>query len=148
MSALNYFQGIRTCFSGMFCEVLEAVIPNRTKRLIVLSSLCPKLISRSDLTQEYLALLNTQLSLCREEEALKLPMAMSDQIWPINPVTIENDNNLSDSEYDIFARRILEKIPEWLRYDRDTVIASELSTLLRISVGYQHTHNHHLTNHG
>lgn len=133
--------GIRTLCSDLFCEALEAVIPSRTKRLIMISSLCPVLTNKDELTDEYLALLNTQLSLCREEEALKLPMMMSHSIWNNLPDEVQAE----DKDPVRQANRIMAKLPEWLRYDKDNVIFAELQSFLQFNTIFQETHSpcHH-----
>ena len=123
--------GIKALCSDLFYEVLEAIIPNRTKRLIVISSLCP-IVAKEELNDEYLALLNTQLSLCREEDALKLPITMSQSIWSKVPVEAEE----LEKDPAQVARRIVTNVPEWLKYDKDNVILDEVQDLLRFNSYY------------
>ncbi len=133
--------GIRALCSDLFCEVLDNVLPNRTKRLIVISSLCPVVAEKSELTDEYLTLLNTQMSLCREEEALKLPFTMSHSIWKdLSAQEIQS----KDQNPDQLAGRIMAKLPEWLKYDKEPVILNELQSFLRFNNVFHETHNPHL----
>ena len=128
--------GIRALCSELVCEVLETVIPSRTKRLILISSLCPVVTDKAYLTDEYLALLNTQLSLCREEEALKLPMVMSHSIWNDLPAEIQAESQ----DPSCLASRIMAKLPESLNYDKDNVILDELQSFLRFNTVFHTTH--------
>lgn len=129
--------GIRSLCNDLCCEVLDAVIPNRTKRLIMLSSLCPVVADEGELTDEYMTLLNTQLSLCREEEALKLPLSMSHSIWKDLPDEVQAKGK--DPEFLVY--RIMAVLPEWLRYDKDNVILEELQSLLRFNSVFHNTHH-------
>lgn len=131
---------VKTFFKEALDEILESILPNRTKRLITIGSLCTKVIEKEELTEEYLALLNNQLSLCREEAAFKLPMVMADKIWnnlEIDPIKTEI---MMSSEIKPTANRILANLPEWLKYDSDEVMIQELSSLLRFNSIYHRTH--------
>lgn len=128
--------GIKALCSDLFYEILETVIPNRTKRLIMISSLCP-VVAKKDLNDEYLALLNTQLSLCREEDALKLPLTMSQSIWSKVPI---EDEEIEKNPGQV-AQRIVTNVPEWLKYDKDTVILDEIQSLLRFNSYYHNQHD-------
>ena len=128
--------GIKALCKDLFYEVLETIIPNRTKRLIMISSLCP-VVAKEELNDEYLTLLNTQLSLCREEEALKFPITISNSIWNNVPIKFED---LEKNPTQV-AQNILSNAPEWLKYDNDTVILNEVRNLLTFSTYY---HNQHI----
>lgn len=137
--------GLRTLCSDLCGEVLDAVIPNRTKRLIMLSSLCPVVAEKKDLTNEYIAMLNSQLSLSREEDALKLPMAMSRSIWNGLP----DEVHVVNEDPNHVAYRIMAAIPNWLRYDNDNVILDELRNLLWFNSVYHRDHMvHEITGRG
>lgn len=122
--------------SELFYEVLDAVVPNRTKRLIAITSLCPVITPKENLTGEYLTLLNAQLSLCREEDALKLPIAVSHSIWK----KISDEIKLAGNDPDLAAVRIMAGLPEWLKYDKDNVILGEIQSVLRFNTLYSSMH--------
>ena len=102
----------------------------------MISSLCP-VVAKDELDDEYLALLNTQLSLCREEDALKLPITISNRIWDNVPIEV-SDMEKNPTKV---AQAILTNVPEWLKYDEDTVILNEVRNLLNFSTYY---HNQHI----
>ncbi len=134
---------LNTLCRELFCEVLEAVVPNRTKRLIVISSLCPVVSDEPDVSTEYLTMLNTQLSLCREENALQLPLNMSQAIWK---QFIDNESTLENKDPTYLASRIITYVPEWLKYDKDAVILDEVQTLLHFNEVYKNVNTQvHLT---
>lgn len=133
--------------TGIVHEILDTVLPDRTKRLLLISSLSGRLLKKENINDDYLALLNTQLSLCREEDAIRLPIAINEQIWPECPIDIVDTNMVSDKDITSLVKRIMEKIPEWLKYDRESIIEDELSQVLKLnSVFYKEEHNQHVLN--
>ncbi len=79
---------------------------------------------------------NTQLSLCREEDALKLPIAISSTIWDNLPADVYDLGQDPDN----LASRIAARVPEWLKYDKDQVILSELQGFLKFNSVYHNSH--------
>lgn len=124
--------GIKLFYSEMVNEILESILPDRTKRLLLIGSLCPKLMTKDKITHEYLVLLNTQLSLSREEDAIKVPIALSQRIWSFCPFTIKQQP-MKDRELTIYVKRIVDSLPDWLRYDQDSVIVQELIAFFKFT---------------
>ncbi len=88
-------------------------------------------------------MLNTQLSLCREENALQLPLNMSQAIWK---QFIDNESTLENKDPTYLASRIITYVPEWLKYDKDAVILDEVQTLLHFNEVYKNVSTQvHLT---
>jgi len=114
-------------------EILESILPSRTKRLLLIGSLCGKLVNKLKIDAEYLSLLNTQFSLCREEQALKFPLAVSDYIWREIPLEVTTETTAGDDQMQALACKLLEGVPDWLRYDRDSYIMDDLFHLLKFN---------------
>lgn len=124
---------------NFFCDILESVLPARTKRVITIISLCGKIINKLKIDKEYLSLLNTYMLLSREEDALKLPIYFSDTIWHHVPAKALVDE-IDEEKIHKVALEIVESIPPWLRYARDIVIVNDVESLLKFNHAFKVTH--------
>jgi hypothetical protein len=98
--------------------IASFIFPERTKRLIVMSSLLSKLIKKHNLDIATLKRVNETLQICGFESAMILPMRYSHTLW--NGVEIHNHNAESiDIRIINIRESILGNIPKWLRYNAD-----------------------------
>lgn len=108
---------ILTSFRTLVSGVLSKVIPSRTKRLILLSSLYARLRNTTSFDSATIHKLNKALSLCKDDKAIQFPMHLTRAIWrgDRGNVILYPEPNIAELE--ILVRRVMQTIPSWLRYD-------------------------------
>lgn len=119
-------------------HLLGLILPNRGKRLLMLTSLHARLVRDGVFHNETLTKLNDSLFLASSEKALVLPASVYNQLWDAEKV--KNIMAEIDGKYDgdtclLFddARRVSQSIisltPSWLRYDTNEQMLKDLIQL-------------------
>ena len=106
---------------NFFTFILNFILPDRTKRLILLSSLASALNHCDSLDKQTIRKLNALLSLAYNDEAMYFPISISDMIWHnVDLISLETQSaNLNVDESIISLTKteyILNHIPTWLKY--------------------------------
>lgn len=129
--------------------LLGIVLPNRGKRLMVLTSLHARLVRDGVFHEETLSKLNQSLYLASSEKALELPASVYKQLWDAEQLkSIMKD---IDGQYDgetcllyddakKVSQSIIPLIPSWLRYDSNERMLQDVVNLFychptKMSVG-------------
>ena len=109
--------------------LLKKILPAAIKRLVFLSSLAAYVRDVKNPDQEMLEKLNEVLMLSSDPQALKLPMQINSVIWGkfnMDDIKVIGDqkhssdslsmSGLQRSQTRIMANRLIDYMPEWLRY--------------------------------
>ncbi len=113
---------------------LYRLLPNRTKRMIVLASVFAAIEDIRDPDKRILAQLNTLFKLARVESAIAFPMMISSFVWREVKTThdLSEFRNCPDRKFArVRANLFLNKIPSWLVYSNQQVIRRDLEQLLQ-----------------
>jgi hypothetical protein len=103
------------------------------KRMMVLSSLSSLIANQEEPDPAFIHKLNEILNLCHDEKAMLLPMRFKSVIWksskgsemlPLKQLNSQKESDVTDAITELLAR-----LPQWLRYDTDEKIASDIRTL-------------------
>ena len=116
--------------------LLSYVLPNRTKRLILLASLGYRFRESGSVSAVTIERLNALMKLCHNQDALPFTGKVGKVIW--------NDTLILDVSQELqqvpapspvylnpIVEKILSVIPGWLRYSDEEVIKDELMTMLK-----------------
>lgn len=116
---------------SLFSSILARILPERTKRLVLLSSLYALVSGTTSFDSLTIRKLNKIMCLSTEDKALEFPMQLSSVIWRgdarqsvIYPVSE------SQSDWDSFITRIVDKVPKCLFYSDRQNIFKDISKLL------------------
>lgn len=123
---------------GMFFQCLiNKIIPDRTKRLVLLASLMAELVDLKSFNKETLQKLNAVMHLCTYIDAMKLPISLSNVIWH-GKTSYELFNtkdivhaDLNTAAIKTLSESIVDKVPTWLRYGDTSTIVKDIQELLR-----------------
>jgi hypothetical protein len=124
--------------SNYFTCLINWALPNRTKRLLFLTSLASRFINMSNFNKETMHKLNSLLKLCNNERAMELPIALSNIIWH-GKTSMELCHcdvcnvELSKELIKEMTSNILSLVPTWLKYSEDEDIKHDVEILLRNS---------------
>lgn len=127
----------------MVGKLLGKVLPNRTKRLIFVSSFLAHIQNCNSTDKSIISKLNTLLHLSGDDKALVLPMQLHERIWgDINIEKILHDKGIEVSNIDkiihvqfmskkirTLSEDIVKVMPEWLKYDSNTRMKTDLVKL-------------------
>lgn len=137
-------QSLRRLINTFVVMFLDNVLPNRMKRLILLSSLYAKINSVSEPDKAIALKLNQVLSLSKSHEALLFPMQLGNRLWR-DSIKVECGNSkslkinsfseiaiasLTRTEMRIVSDQILKTIPQWLKYGSNRQMKQDLTILL------------------
>lgn len=120
---------------GKISLFIRRHLPDRTKRLIFISSLIANIKTDKEFDQKTLHKLNMVMQLASNESALKLPVQLSHAIWHGRDTfekynsAIPTDHKPEKTTIADINHRILEAMPPWLRYGDDAVIEKDLCLL-------------------
>lgn len=129
-------------FRSRTLRVLFHLLPRRTKRLLFLSSLSGKVIDgaqaeTNDETFERETRMKIQeaFNLCKDPNAIELPMALNRKIWgkrPIDelvcPLYLDDDESFIKATR--IARQIVAIMPCWLVYGTTRAIIDDVRQLI------------------
>lgn len=130
--------GLKSAMQGRFTGFLHRHVPNRTKRLIFVTSLSARLKDTQTLDNATLAKLNQVMVLSHTEDAMKLPVQLSRAIW--NGKSAREIFNADLPKEMLCRGRIKElasaaiaAMPAWLHYGEPNEIEYDVSRLLNNS---------------
>lgn len=113
---------------------LERHLPNRTKRLIFITSLGARMKNTETFDNATLHKLNQVMTLSSNESALKLPVQLSRAIWrgksSYEIFNADVQETIKAARIKEMAVRAIKAMPAWLRYDRDENIEKDVVQLL------------------
>lgn len=119
-------------FGRMLSQIVRNKLPLRIKRLIFISSVFGN-TTQKGVDQETLKRLNLVMQLASSEEALGFPVLLSHAIWRGKETVYVNAKSFlnADQEPDFVSclKQIVESTPNWLRYDSDAGMESDLRQL-------------------
>lgn len=130
--------GLNCAIVNRFGGILQQHLPNRTKRLVFLASLCARLKETETFDNATLQKLNQVMALSNTESALKLPVQLSRAIWrgkssyEIFNADVQKEP-LEQRSIPQMAMRVLAAMPSWLRYESDAAIKKDVMHLLNNS---------------
>lgn len=128
-------------------KVLGHILPNRTKRLIFVSSFIAHIQNCETTDKNLITKLNTLLHLCGSDNALVFPMQLHDKIWKnanieqlfqekgfetstdLALLTVNKPKTMS-KKIRTLSEDIIKVMPAWLRYSSNSQMRQDLITLL------------------
>ena len=112
---------MKKMLSQFLCSVFGLIFPERTKRLIVMSSLLGRLFDRKKLDPATLQKLNETLHICEFQSAMLLPLRYSHTIWNNEIIDINSNCEKYDStsKFSFFTKELVDSVPDWLKYNKD-----------------------------
>lgn len=128
--------GMDGYFMKKFISVIERRMPNRTKRLVFISSLAMRLSVNNEVIDEAMLIrLNKELGLANNASSMQLPAYMSDIIWSsmksheliTSSITKEK---LTNARIKRIIKSVLLATPCWLKYDDEKHIAQDVEKLI------------------
>lgn len=122
-------------FRSRAMRVLFHVLPRRIKRLVFISSLSGKVSGVVEMDRETRLRLQTNFGLCKDPDAVALPLAYNNKIWANRPIEnlvcpIRLSSPLSEQELTRTARQIVVLMPCWLVYGQTKKIVEDVRELL------------------
>jgi hypothetical protein len=123
-------------FKSRALRVLFHILPRRIKRMVLISSLAGKISGQKEMDLELRKRLQQKFGLCKDPDAVALPLALSEAIWGkrhINALldSLETDHELTEQELTRLARQIVATMPCWLVYGKTMRIVEEVRTLIQ-----------------
>ena len=117
--------------------LLDRILPNRTKRLVLISALIGTLKEKEEVDERYLQILNSRIPLSDNPAAMKLPIKINRAIWPREIVAagfkaIQNEDQ--EEAIRSFAEKLFHIAPSFLRYTNESAIIDDLAKVLRFEV--------------
>jgi hypothetical protein len=116
-------------------KLLTVFLPERMKRMMLVSSLAAYISRQKELDLVVLTRLNEDFKLCTLEEALYFPVAINSLLWHgrmISEISKEmfSRNDVSEGKLTVIAQRIKASVPCWLRYD-ELQLSADIKHLLK-----------------
>lgn len=124
--------GLKSMFAGM----LGSSLPDRAKKLILITSITARAKETQTLDYETLRKLNSLMDLACSEDAMKWPASLSKAIWdgkiPIDALAVLSKGYpLPESVIGDLVQQIKSCVPQWLRYGREGDLDADLQKLLQ-----------------
>ena len=124
-----------TAVSSAVIGTLGKHLPNRTKRIVFLTSLAGRLKEAFLLDEVVISGINKLFKLASSDAALEFPYDLSKVIWggkTREDICRSSFNSNITFTFSIasITRCIMEAIPSWLRYGSDKEIESDIELLL------------------
>lgn len=117
--------------SRIVTKVLAKVIPDRTKRLVMLSSLYASMCNKTNFNSNTISKLNKIMALSSDDKALEFPMQLSSAIWHGDQgKTILHDSNAQQLSVHDVIEKILNTMPQWLIYSDRESVSQDIAKLL------------------
>lgn len=122
-------------FRSRALRVLFHILPRRIKRLIFISSLSGKVSGAIEMDRETRLRLQQSFGLCKDPDAVALPLAYNDKIWANRPIEtlvcpVRLSTPLTEQEITRTARQIVALMPCWLVYGQTMKIVEDVRELL------------------
>lgn len=111
------------------------LMPDDIKRIVFNSSLCRLLSSTHSVNEQELELLNEQMSLASNTQAMILPAMCADVIWHDVKEELMELSKSKDSGPGTaaIACKIREKTSPWLLYDKFSSMEADVKQVLRVT---------------
>lgn len=133
-----------TSLRNALVRAVGKMLPNRTKKLILLSSLHAKINSVSRPDRAIARKLNQTMALSTSYDALLFPMQLGTRFWKssisvecggINQIKIEDLGDialtrLTKAQMRIVSDQILKIVPDWLMYGSKRQMKQDLTKML------------------
>lgn len=125
-------------FKSRILRVLFHILPSRTKRMVFLTTLTAKVTGLKEMDRVTRVQLQSQFNLCKDPDAIALPLAYNEKIWGNRPIdslierVLDETNNIGITEQELtrYARQIVAMMPCWLVYGQTMEIVKEVRLLL------------------
>jgi hypothetical protein len=129
----------------LICVTLGKVLPRRTKRLILISTIIGGIKNIDNPSKTLLRKINELLEVSVIDEAIALPMVFGKKMWRDKlpedfffyyikkpPLDFEelDKRELKPAEVRIAANTIIKSSPGWLKYDSNRVMRSDVVNVL------------------
>lgn len=110
---------------------LSAILPKHTKRLLLWTLLYSR-VSGKTFTAEQKAKLNEALSLCKDQNALALPVQLDKYLGCELDIcqTVTTEAASGEKSGSIAEPEFLNAIPQWLRYASDSLMIRDFRSLM------------------
>lgn len=123
-------------FQSRILRILFHLLPCRVKRLMFITSLTGKITGKKTLTRFERIRIQERFKLCKDPDAMDLPLAVSDKIWinrPVEQYICQSylDIHCRESELTRTARQIVAIMPCWLVYASTSKIVDDVKELLK-----------------
>lgn len=133
-----------TSLRNVLVRTVGKMLPNRTKKLILLSSLHAKINSVSKPDRAIAKKLNQTMALSTSYDALLFPMQLGNRFWK-SSISVECGGNnhikikdlgdiafatLSKAQMRIVSDQILKIVPDWLMYASKRQMKQDLTKML------------------
>jgi len=127
------------------CTTLGKVLPRKTKRLILISTIIGGIKNIDNPSKTFLKKINELLHVSTIDEAMALPMVFGKKMWrdklpdnfffyylkkPALNIDEVGHKELKPAEVRIAANTIIKSSPGWLRYDSNRVMRSDVVNVL------------------
>ena len=122
-----------------WCDFLKVYLPTRIKRMIFLASVFAYISETDTPSDETVQKLNEVMRLSRDEQAIRLPIAMKKMVWKTldEPLFIDDElepiNDLREvvknCDSNIFAKivhMLIKRAPDWTVYASESTIQTDL----------------------
>lgn len=105
----------------VLCYLLALCLPDRTKRMVVISSLTANVLKLEELDTPTMERLNKAFKLCSLNEAMQLPVLLNSLLWRNKPISgvirvLMTEDNVCESKITVLTQSVKSVIPVWLRY--------------------------------
>lgn len=132
------------CDDGLIKKLVGALLPDRMKRIIFISSFVAHIQDCTKPDKDLLSKINKLLLLSQDDITLFAPMKIHSQIWnsiELKEIFISKNIQIDDihqiAEYKfvknqarLVAEELVKKTPRWLRYVSNTQMRSDLVKIL------------------
>lgn len=127
---------VKNSIRKVWRAILSYVLPDRTKRLILLASLGYRFREKGSVSTITIERLNALMKLCHSQDALPLTGKIGKVIWNDTLILdVSQELQQVPAPSPVYLNPIVEKLlsvmPGWLRYSDEEVIKDELMTVLR-----------------
>lgn len=114
----------------MFTNMLTKNLPDRTKRLVFLASITPRVCATTTFDKPTISKLNQVMALSSQDGALELPIQLSRVIWKSDAGDSVIYPGQGKSGTEAIVERYLEATPKWLRYSDRKQMHDDLCRLI------------------
>lgn len=122
---------------SLIVNFIARLLPKRGKRIIfvVMCYLIWSSTTDKDQIRYEIIEINNKLNLCRDEEALRFAIELKDILFSLDDFKCATTLPTKD-----LKTKLIGSMPDWLKYDNESNIESELQTVFNIR--YRHEDGH------
>jgi hypothetical protein len=116
-------------------KISSLVLPNRTKRLVFISSLTARFRGSNSVDKETLHKLNQMMKLCANEKAMELPVLFGSAIWQ-GKTSVEICNGdvckteITSTNVKDMVANVVTVMPKCLKYGNDGQMEKDVEQFL------------------